>query len=580
MTIAYTAFRGRIALRWGTVLSGRVTRAASVFESRGSEHRLWKCFRVSCFIVVVTASVTAATAADLQVVSVEPAAHTVVAPRNSAIVVHFDKPVNPASVTALNSFWAFGRWSGTVNGAFSFSNGDKTVTLTPARPFSGGEQVMVILSHDIEATDGTTLRPGGYSFQFWARAAFASTVFVEIGVLNTIAADGISPRPYGGIASDLNGDGFLDLTAVNEDTADLRVFLNAADGTGLFDPFLQQTFDVGNRASPSEPSDFNRDGVVDVCVANINDNTVSVLLGNGDGTFAAQQVIGVGLAPRGITVLDVDGDGDIDIVNTNSGSGEIHVLLNDGSGVFAAQTPFNSGGLGVWALAAADMNDDGLLDLIIGARGSGEVIIQTGNGTGGFVFASARSGVGDIWMLNFGDVDGNGTEDVAVVTPNSDMGVILLGDGAGNLGPPHFYPTDDFPLATDLGDLDGDGDLDWVTSSFRGDWRLYKNDGAGNFTFDQEFAAPDAASCCLIFDFDNDNDLDLALIDENVDVILLMENTGSLAIPTLSAWGVLLLALGLVAAGTVVVARQRSSGERRDLQTRAAPSTSTSCDRP
>ncbi len=183
-------------------------------------------------------------------------------------------------------------------------------------------------------------------------------------------------------------------------------------------------------------------------------------------------------------------------------------------------------------------------------------------------------------MVRLWRIDGNGTEDVAVVNPNLGTGAILLGDGAGNLGPPHSYLTDDFPLATDLGDLDGDGDLDWVTSSYRGDWRLYKNDGAGVFTFDQELAAPVAASCSLLFDFDNDNDLDLALIDEEADVIILMENTGSLAIPALSAWGALLLAVGFATAGIIVLAGRRSCGALQDLRTGAVSSRSASCDQP
>src|SRR6185436_4185843 len=111
-------------------------------------------------------------------------------------------------------------------------------------------------------------------------------------------------RAYGGIASDLNGDQLLDMTIVNEDTADLRVFMNKADATGLFEPFLQPTFGVGPQASPSEPSDFNRDGNTDSCVANISDQSVSILLGNGDGTFQPQQRVVVGVAPRGIAVLD------------------------------------------------------------------------------------------------------------------------------------------------------------------------------------------------------------------------------------------------------------------------------------
>ena len=142
---------------------------------------------------------------------------------------------------------------------------------------------MVILSENILGADAMPLRRAGYSYQFWTRAQPATKSFTEIDRMTTRIVPRVTSRAYGGLASDLDTDGFLDLTIVNEDTADLRVFMNLADQTGLYDPFLVPTFPVGARASPSEPADFNRDGFVDVCTANINDNSVSILLGNGDG---------------------------------------------------------------------------------------------------------------------------------------------------------------------------------------------------------------------------------------------------------------------------------------------------------
>lgn len=510
---------------------------------------------------------------DLAVVSVEPTPRTITAPRRAVITVHFDKPVKPSSIVPLQSFWAFGRWSGTVTGTFEFSNGDTTVSLIPDHNFSAGENVMVILSHDIEATDSTHLRPQGYSFQFWVRSSPATLQFTDIDHLNTRTTPGVPSRAYGAIASDLNGDRSMDLTIVNEDTADLRVFLNRDDQSGLyFEPFLQPTFPVGNRASPNEPSDFNRDGHVDICVANINVDTVSVLLGNGDGTFAPQQLINVGATPRGVAVLDVDGDGDVDIVNTNTdgggGTGDLSVLLNDGFGVFGAPAFFEGGVTGEWALGSADMNNDGLLDLVIGAQSGARVVVNLSNGNGTFTPQTPRVSSG-VWMLALGDVNGDGNDDVAVVQNAIDRGGILLGDGLGGLAAPVNYVTDDFPLADDLADMDGDGDLDWITSSYGGDWRLFTNDGAGVFTFNQEFPSPLAASCSTPVDFDNDGDVDLALIDELQDEVILMQNSGNHAIPTVSAWGILILGLAIFVAATILVdlrdRRNGSSGYRREF---------------
>jgi hypothetical protein len=504
--------------------------------------------------------------AQLTVVSVSPTPRTVVAERNAPIEIRFDRPVNTATVAPMQSFWAFGKWSGSAAGAITFSESDTVVTLTPDRPFSAGENVMVILSHDIEGADASALRAGGYSFQFWTKTVRNVMNFDDVQTLSTRTSPTAATQAYGGFASDLDGDGFLDLSIVNEITADVRVFLSRADNTATFDGFLTPTNAVGPRASPSETSDFNRDGHVDACVANINDNTVSILLGDGDGTFAPQQKVTVGFAPRGIAVLDVDGDGDIDIVNSNSGSNNLSLLLNNGSGVFGAATFFDGGVVNEWALAAADMNNDGMLDLVVAGNTSNvslqRVAVNVSNGDGTFTAPSVQNSDGRSWMLVLGDVSGDGNEDVAVINSLDNRGAILFGDGAGNLAAPQRYATDPFGLASDVGDMDGDGDLDWITSSFSGDWYLHRNTGAGVFSFDRTFPAPQASSCALMFDADNDADLDLALIDEVADVVIIMQNSGFNPIPAVGGWALVVTALLLLIAATV---RLRGRVERMVL---------------
>jgi hypothetical protein len=386
--------------------------------------------------------------ADLAVVSVSPQRHQRNALVSASIAVTFDQPVLPASIGPA-SFWAFGKWSGTVLGSYVFSNGDQTVTLVPQHKLFPGEQVMVILSHDIVAAAGPALRSAGYSWQFWTASAPAPALaYFALDAMTTRTVPEISTRSYGGVATDLDTDGWPDLTIVNEDTADLRVFMNLANGTGLYAPFLQPTFPIGFGSSPSEPADFNGDGKPDICVAEVGIARVGVLLGNGDGTYGPQQQIVVGSQPRGIAVLDADGDGDADIVNTNNGSSNLTIMFNDGNGVFGTATAFEGGAAGEWALAAADMNDDGILDLVIGARNSQTIIVRTGNGNGTFSRAGTQGSGGQTWMLVTGDLDGDGAVGIL------DFLALLAAWGPCPGPCPPFCPADvDFDCAVGITDF-------------------------------------------------------------------------------------------------------------------------------
>jgi hypothetical protein len=425
---------------------------------------------------------------------------------------------------------AFGRWSGAVSGSFQFLNGNRSVVLQPNQPFSAGELVTVALSDQLRAADSTFIRPQGFATQFWATSRrLAAGSFSQIGTLVT----GSPSRPYGGIAADLNHDRWLDVTLVNEDSGDLRVFMNLADGTGSFAPYTQPTFPVGFEGSPNEGADFNRDGHTDIAVSNGSSGTISVLFGNGAGGFGPQQSIPVGAGSRGIAVLDLEGDGDTDIVSANQFANNLSLHINNGQGVFGAPITLETGLSGEWPLASGDMDNDGIMDLVVGSVATHEIQILSGNGDGAFTPHPVQNAGGRGWMIALGDVNGDGNLDVSSANGPSNVAAILLGNGNGTLQSPVLYNipsmgsgSNNSPIATDLGDWDGDGDLDWATSSFNGEFVILRNNGSGAFQFFTELDAPQAASCTLFFDFDNDGDLDMGLVDELANVMLLRRNDG------------------------------------------------------
>lgn len=467
-----------------------------------------------------------AVAQPLQVVAVSPAANALSAARSTSITITFDRPVNPASIGPA-SFWAFGRWSGAASGSYSFSQGNTQVTLSPSKAFSAGELVLVMLSHSVQAADGAFLRQGGYSFQFWTVSRPTPMTFTVADQFSTRYQPNEPARSYGGFAADLNEDGWLDLGIVNEISADVRVMLNMADASGQYGPMLQPPNPCGPVASPSETGDFNRDGHTDACIANTQGSSISILLGNGNGTFAPQQLIGVGGIPRGLAVLDVDGDGDMDIVNTNAGSNNISLLINNGQGVFAPPVYIPTVGEGEFAIAAADMNGDGLMDLVIGTQLDERIVVMRGNGNGTFSLLGTQQSGGPVRQLSVGDLDGDGDVDVACVNGLGNVAAVLRNNGTGQLNAPQIYVADKYAGASDFADLDGDGDLDWMISSFFGRWQIKLNNGNGVFTDGPTFQPPQIASCAIIYDVDNDGDVDLALIDELQDFIIIMKNSGT-----------------------------------------------------
>lgn len=479
--------------------------------------------RASQVVALLALAIPTAAVGQLQVVSTTPTLNAVAAV-SASVSVEFDQPLNTATID-IDSFRVYGQWSGAVRGTYSFSNGNRTVTLTPDDPFSAGEMVFANLSHDITSNSAQPLRTAGYAFQFMTATAASAATFDEIDTFSN--KTGPQTRIYGASAADLNNDNYLDLATVNEVSADVRVFLNLADGSGLYGPMLAPE-PIGVEASPNAPADFDNDGNVDLCVGAASSQDVWVLLGAGDGTFPTITGITTGGEPHGIVAIDVDGDADLDIVTANVGLNSLQLLINDGSGVFGAPASFSGGVNGEYGLAAADMNGDGITDLVVAGRNGSEIATMLGNGNGTFTAAGpAQSTGGNTWVVVVGDVDGDGVLDAVTANDGSGNVGVLLGNGDGTFAAVATIAIGSHVPAVDLGDLDGDGDLDLVVSSFGGSfWRWYRNDGSANFTAVDSFPAPANPSCAVLLDFDNDGDLDMALTDEIADVVVLMENGG------------------------------------------------------
>jgi hypothetical protein len=464
-------------------------------------------------------------ASNPTVVLFEPLAQAIVSPTNLEIVVEFDQPIDPQSVTN-RSFAVFGRWTGVCPGNFVFENNNQRVRFVPSKEFSAGEWITISVSRQIQNSAEENVA-AGFAWNFWTRSGPGKLELVETETIDVREPGEGAIRTYGAYAGDLDGDGFHDFSAPNEFASDVRVFMN--DGAGNYSDF--DTYDLPSNSTPStnEGADFNGDGFLDFAVGNITGNSMSVFLGNGSGGFAPAVTYPADQSPRGLSVLDLNGDSWPDIVTANRRGNNLSIFLNNGDGTFADRDDVQANIDGEVSCVAADINEDGIIDLFVGSFNSEEIAVMLGDGEGGFEFASKKSSGGNNWMITAGDIDNDSHVDVVTAKHNRAQFAVLFNDGNGNLSDPVSYSVGQAPLAVDVGDIDGDGDLEVVTSNFSGgNWTIYENNGSGGFINPRTLPANVAGSCATLHDRDRDGDLDMTGIDEIEDLIFIFDNPGSI----------------------------------------------------
>ena len=293
------------------------------------------------------------------------------------------------------------------------------------------------------------------------------------------------------------------------------------DGTN---PAALEKLPTGLNPLVIRSDDVNRDGKLDLVTANIGALTgpdysggdVSLLLGNGDGTFQPAMSISAGKVPRDIELGDFNEDGKLDLVVADAPDSSTHALvvrLGNGAGTFQPASVIESPGLQSFAIGDLNIDIDDHDDIVT----NGSILLGRGDGT----FAPALSlPLGFSMTLNvvkIGDVNNDGKSDVIVGSFSSDLVSIFLGNGKGTLGTPHHYRVNGSPEEIQIADLDNDGLIDLAGSnSAVGDTRLFGN-GDGTFQAAELYAAvPDAsarqgASGAVVGDFTGDEVPDIVV---------------------------------------------------------------------
>jgi hypothetical protein len=253
-------------------------------------------------------------------------------------------------------------------------------------------------------------------------------------------------------------------------------------------------------------------------------NTVSVFLGNGDGTFLFDAAYPTDVGPESVLAVDLDGDGGLELVTANS-SGSLSVLDGDGVGGFADRVDWPVGGT-LASIAAGQLNPlvDSFLDIVATDVTGAQVAILYGVGDETFspplLFATDTQPV----FVHVADVNGDGFDDL--LTANAPAGTVtaLLADGVGDFSDRHDSPVGLDCSSLDVGDFDGDTVLDVVvTSAFASNVSFLHGNGDGTFLPFTPVAAGALAGSVVAGDFNGDGQSDLVVVakgDGSVTVLL------------------------------------------------------------
>jgi hypothetical protein len=339
--------------------------------------------------------------------------------------------------------------------------------------------------------------------------------------------------------ADFNNDGNPDMAIENNYTA---VMVRLGDNSGGFG--AEKRYSLGGTVRPSAviAADLNADGFLDLVTA--NDASVSVLIGNGNGTFGA--VTSYAILPSffqpaygSVTAADLNGDGKLDLAAGMSGG--VGVLLGNGDGTFRARTDLVcAGNIHHNSVTARDFNGDGKIDLASAGSFTSSVYLFPGNGNGTFgactattVGTTAVPVVGEATRpqsMTTGDFNGDGKPDLATANNWGVSVTVLLNQGNGT------FVTKDYPffgrefdmIFVGAANVDGDSSLDLLVGH-QSSLFVMSGSPSGTFTTASTIALPAPSRFAVTGHFDRDPlpRTDLLVSSDAGNVVLLRGDTAS-----------------------------------------------------
>jgi len=273
------------------------------------------------------------------------------------------------------------------------------------------------------------------------------------------------------------------------------------------------SYQVGKNPTTLTTEDLNRDSFTDLITTNIASNTISILLGNGDGTFKNQIQLHVCQEPRALAMGDFNEDGDSDVAVACSGGDEIAMLLGHGNGRFEEGQRYPVHRTPV-ALATDDVNSDGHADLVVALRND-KVKVFLGSGTGEFRHGLQYEHGDTPTSVALSDLNGDGKLDLVVTNggPMSNAVSIWLGNGDGSFQNPKDYRTGHRPLGVSFADFNNDHHSDLLVINGEKDcFTTFLGNGNATFRPGKDSGADAGPNFGLARDFNGDRLMDVAIV--------------------------------------------------------------------
>jgi hypothetical protein len=370
--------------------------------------------------------------------------------------------------------------------------GYESVTLAQLRP--GGPTDIISASNDFDfGTLSVLLGVGDGTFR---RA-------VQYSV-------GVGEIPVAAAVGDFTGDGILDIVTADDGYLGPMISVLPGRGDGTFGSPISLAVDQSLYSLTT--GDFAGNGHLDIAVG--VGGGVDVFLGNGDGTFQAPVFYPTtpSSAVTSVVAQDLSGNGNLDLVTANPGANTVSVLLGHGDGTFGSAISYDVVGRSPLTVAVGHLRPGGPLDLVTANPDSDSVSVLSGNGDGTFSSAASYAAAGP-GRVTTADLTGAGLDDIVATNGEGATVTVLANQGDGTFSTPAPQPLN-LPFSLATADLRHLGILDLVTTEFvngTGNLAVLLGNGDGTFQAPHLYPAGPGASKLVVGDFNGDGNFDVAV---------------------------------------------------------------------